>query len=375
VDYPAQRRTQLARFLVEDGADAFLVTNPINVTYLTGFSGESSYLILQKERVLLVSDGRFTQQLTEECPGLDTYIRPSAQNLYQAAGQVLNKLGFRSLAFESSHLTVAEWEMLRAETRSIDWKPTRDRVENLRVIKDPSEIAQIREAIEIAERAYNAFRALLRPEDTEKVLCDALESYVRRFGGTESSFPSIVAVGPRSALPHAPPTQNTVGGSDLLLIDWGASGRFYKSDLTRVLVRRTQGSSVSGPEKDRLAQIQTIYGTVLQAQEKAIQAVRPGVQGQAVDGVARGVISEAGYGDFFGHGLGHGLGMQVHEAPAVRPNSQTVLQPGMVITIEPGIYLPDWGGVRIEDDVLVTSDGCEVLTTVAKDWQSALCEW
>ena len=376
MDYPARRRQQLAAFLPETELDVFLVSNPFNVTYLTGFSGESSYLLLGRERCLLVSDARFTEQIAAECPGLETYIRPPAQNLYQATAEVLTKLGHRAVGFESSHLTVAEWDMLRELAPAVQWKAERDRVEQLRAVKDASEIAEIREAISFAERAFTVFRALLRPEDNEKDLSDALEGFIRRVGGKCSSFPSIVAVGERAALPHAPPTAKTVGEADLLLVDWGASGRFYKSDLTRILtLRKNSAFSRSLPREWAETKLEDVYAVVLRAQEQALRAVRPGTTGHDVDAVARSVITEAGFGDYFGHGLGHGIGLQVHEAPAVRPNSQAVLQPGMVITIEPGIYLPGWGGVRIEDDVLVTPDVYEVLTSVTKDLRSLTCDF
>jgi Xaa-Pro aminopeptidase len=371
VDYPAQRRWQLTQALVAEGLDALLISHPVNVTYLTGFSGESSYLLLGRERTLLVSDARFTKQIAEECPGLETHIRPPAQNVTQATAEVLTKLGWRSAGFESGHLTVAEWETLRELAPTVDWKGGRDRVEKLRAIKDPSEVEQIREAITIAERAFGAFKALLRPEDREKELCDALEQFVRRCGGQCTSFPSIVAVGERAALPHAPPTNKAVAEADLLLVDWGACGRFYKSDLTRVLV--TRKNRVFSRSQTGNGKLEAVYAVVLQAQEQALRTLRPGVKGQDVDAAARSVIAQAGFGDFFGHGLGHGLGLQVHEAPALRPNSEVILQPGMVVTVEPGIYLPDWGGIRIEDDVLITPEGCEVLTSVPKDLRSMTC--
>jgi Xaa-Pro aminopeptidase len=375
VDYPAQRRQLLSRALDAEELDALLISNPISVTYLTGFSGESSNMLLGRERTLLVSDARFTRQLAEECPGLEVHIRPPAKNLAQATAEVLTRLGFRAVGFESNHLTVAEWEGLRDLAPAVSWKGAADRVEKLRAVKDPSEIAAIREAIHIAERAFEAFRALLQPTDTEKALSDALEHYVRRFGGRATSFPSIVAVGDRAALPHAPPTKRTVAEGELLLVDWGASGVFYKSDLTRVLIPH-KNSAFAPPETPAKApKLEEIYDVTLRAQTQALSRLRPGATGHEVDAAARNVIAEAGYGDCFGHGLGHGLGLQVHEAPALRPNAKVVLQPGMVVTVEPGIYLPGWGGVRIEDDVLITPDGCEVLTRVPKELHSMMCEW
>lgn len=364
MDCPARRRDQLARVLPPEGLDALLISSPVNVTYLTGFTGDSSVLLLGRERAVLVSDRRFTEQITEECPGLETYIRPPSQKLPEAVAEVLTKLGFRSVGFETGALSVAEFEALKAAALVVNWKGAAERVEQLRAVKDESEVAHLREAIRIAEQAFCAFRALLRPEDSEKDLCDALEGYVRRAGGQGSSFPPIVAVGERAALPHAPPTGRVVGSGELLLVDWGATGpTSYRSDLTRILDTRTKSDFRAGASATKL---EKVYAVVLRAQEAALRAVRPGAAGRDVDAAARKVIADAGFGDYFGHGLGHGIGLQIHEAPAVRPNSDAVLQAGMVITLEPGIYLPGWGGVRIEDDVLVTPEGAEVLTHVPK---------
>lgn len=373
-DYHAERRDRLCKAVRAEDLDGMLITHPLNVTYLTGFSGDSSYLILGKNKILLISDERFTVQLREECPGLETYIRPPSQKLLEAAIEVLTKLGFRALGFESGNMSVADWEYLSKAVSGPEWKGGPDRVEKLRMMKDASEVAQIREAIRIAERAFATFRALLRPEDKEKDLSDAMEMYIRQSGGKCSSFPSIVAVGERAALPHAPPTHrslsNFLGASAAdkempgMLVDWGASGPFYKSDLTRVLVTHKISPK-----------LEQVYGVVLNAQKKAIEAIRPGVKAHEVDAAARSYIDQAGFGQSFGHGLGHGLGLQIHEGPFLRQNQDTILEAGMVMTVEPGIYFPGWGGVRIEDDVLVTLDGCEVLTSVPKDLSEMVCRF
>jgi Xaa-Pro aminopeptidase len=328
------------------------------VTYLTGFTGDSSTVVLTRDRAVLVSDPRYTGQIADECPGLETFIRPLTQRIAEATTEVIGKLGVYSVGFESGGLTVAEFENLRELAPTVDWKGGSDRVERLRLVKDEEELSRIRGAIAVAERAFSAFCALLRPQDTEIELCDALEANVRRAGGQGTSFPPIVAVGDRAALPHAPPTDRPVSASEILLVDWGASARGYKSDLTRVLATRTKSSC---------ARLEEVYEVVRRAQEAAIRAVRPGVEARAVDAAARKVIDDAGFGDAFNHGLGHGLGLQIHEGPSLRANSADVLAEGMVFTIEPGIYLPGWGGVRLEDDVRVTADGCEVLTTAPRD--------
>jgi Xaa-Pro aminopeptidase len=370
MDFFASRRERLARLLPEEGVDVLLITNPVNVTYLTGFSGDSSVLVLARDRVVLVSDPRYTVQIDEECPDLPMHIRSPSQKLPEALAGVLNHLGGRLIGFESGAVTVAELETLKGLAPTLDWKGATDRVEKLRLVKDASEVEQIRGAIAVAERAFTVFRALLRPDDCEKDLCDSLEYYVRRAGGTGTAFPSIIAVGERAALPHAPPTTRAVSTGDHLLVDWGANGPFYKSDLTRVLDTRTTAAFATTNASSKgspASRLEEIYPIVLRAQEAARRAVRPGVQAQTIDAAARGVIADAGFGDCFGHGLGHGIGLQVHEGPAIRPKSETVIEAGMVFTLEPGIYLPDWGGVRIEDDVLVTPDGCEVLTHVPRE--------
>jgi Xaa-Pro aminopeptidase len=356
MDAFADRRQRLVALLGPDGADAFLISDPINVTYLTGFSGDSSFLIQTRKRAILVSDGRFTTQIAEECPGLETVIRTLSQTTSQAVSETITKLGPKSVEFEAGYMTVGDLERYQKLTETVDWKAGQDRVEQLRAVKDVGEIAAIREAIDIAERAFANFRRALRPTDREKDLADTLELDTRRAGGRCSSFPSIIAAGDRAALPHATPTDRAIGSAELLLVDWGASGRFYQSDLTRVLATRKIGP-----------QFEKIYNIVLEAQMRAIRAIRPGVKACDVDSVARSWIKDAGYGNEFNHSLGHGIGLRVHEAPSLRQTSDAVLDAGMVVTVEPGIYLPGWGGIRIEDDVLVTPDGAEVLTTAPKD--------
>jgi Xaa-Pro aminopeptidase len=197
-----------------------------------------------------------------------------------------------------------------------------------------------------------------------------MEMYVRRAGGKCTSFPPIVALGDRAALPHALPSARKVHESNLLLLDWGASAAFYKSDLTRVLLPRTK-TPLSPPPKTWVAEeeLRKIYDIVLRARDKAIEVLRPGIKSGEVDATARAVISEAGHGDRFTHSLGHGIGRDIHEGPMLRPETETEIKAGMVVTIEPGIYIPGWGGVRIEDDVLVTPDGCEVLTSVPREFE------
>jgi Xaa-Pro aminopeptidase len=250
----------------------------------------------------------------------------------------------------------------------VDFSPQAGRVEQLRQVKDRGEVAAIRHAIAVAEHAFAMFRAMLRPADTEKDLHDAMEAFVRRAGGTRTAFPTIAAVGTRAALPHAPPTDVRVDSADLLLLDWGAVAGGYHSDLTRVL--RTDGLPGRSARKRGTrveSRLHELYTSVLRAQQRVIGMIRPGVAVRELDAAARAALAEDGLAEHFTHGLGHGIGLQIHEAPFLRENSGAVLEAGMVVTVEPGVYLPDWGGVRIEDDVLVTEDGTEVLTGVPRD--------
>lgn len=360
MDRTPKRRESLAKTLKADRLDALLISSFVNVSYLTGFSGDDSTFLLAKDRAIVLSDGRYQDQLAQECPDLEVKIRPVGQLMVSAIAETVSALGIRRLGFEASALSVADFEELRGKLPGIELVATQGRVEALRAIKDKDEVAAIREAIGFAERAFAMLRAGLRAGETEKDTADALEGYLRRCGATAASFPPIVAVGPRAALPHARPTEDAkIGQADFVLVDWGATGRPYKSDLTRVLVT---GKVTPKFEK--------VYRTVLEAQGRAIAAIRPGVKADAIDAEARSVIEEAGFGRFFNHGLGHGLGLEIHEAPRLRKESDVTLQPGMVITVEPGIYLPGWGGIRIEDDVLVTPDGCEVLSHVPKSLDS-----
>ena len=360
MDRSLSRRQELVQCLKTDRADALLILSETSVRYLTGFRGDSSALILLNDRAILVSDGRYTTQIAEECSGLDVHIRSVGTLLNAAIADVVGKLGIRSLAFESAIMTVADFEELREKLPSLEMTGVKGRVEVLRAVKDEDEIAAIRASIGMAERAFAMLREGLRPGESEKEVADALEEHLRRAGAESAAFAPIVAVGERSALPHAKPSPDVkLGDGDFVLVDWGANGCSYRSDLTRVLATGKVTSK-----------FETLYQTALAAQERGIAAIRPGAVAQDVDAEARSVIEDAGFGPFFQHGLGHGLGMEIHEAPWFRKGSQTVLKPGMVVTVEPGIYLPGWGGIRIEDDVLVTPDGREVLTQVPRSLES-----
>jgi Xaa-Pro aminopeptidase len=369
MDYLNQRRQTLIRNLKkDDGLEALVVTHPANVTYLTGFTGgEGSYLVATAKQFVLVSDARFEEQIKEEVHGIDVEIRPLDQTIGEATAEVLNKTGTKAAGLEAEHATLALTELLREKAAKTTFAPVAAKVEKLRAVKDPSEIEQIRTAIRIAERAFWMFKSMLREADTEKDMVDALETYVRRAGAWGTAFPTIVAVGERGALPHAPPSNRQLGGGSKLLVDWGAD-LLYKSDITRVF-RSPFGTAPTRKNKQERVgyDFEEVYEAVGQAQAAAVAALRPEVPVKEVDDAARKVLTDAGYGDFFTHGLGHGLGLEVHEAPRIRANSSDVLEAGMVVTIEPGVYIPGWGGIRLEDDYLITKDGPVRLTTLPHD--------
>jgi Xaa-Pro aminopeptidase len=357
----AKRRDKIRRMLRKHEVDALLVTNFTNVSYLTGFTGDDSYLLITGSKDtgskdVVLSDERYTTQLEEECPDLEFDIRGPGKKMLSAVARLLKSVKVKRLAIEAGSMTIALYEALQKAAKECELVPASGWVEELRVVKDRDEIARTRVACDQARRAFEVVRASLTPDMTELQVAADLEYQARRFGGKCLSFPPIVAVGARAALPHANPTEQRLECADFTLIDWGVNEGQYVSDLTRVLV--------TGKISPKLRKV---YGVVLNAQVAAIKAIRPGATCEAVDQVARKIISKAGYGKRFGHGLGHGTGLDVHEAPRLSQGQSTVLLPGMIVTVEPGIYLPGWGGVRIEDDILVTRDGYEVLTSVPKE--------
>ncbi len=356
-----KRRQKLRKLMRKNKISAMLVTNEVNVTYLTGFSGDSSYLLMTPDTEIVLSDARYTVQLEEECPDLEVVIRGPGVRMLDILEQAVRQAKPTHIALESNAVTLQLYEAFRERLPEMDWPLTSGLVEELREIKDKQEIKQIREAVDLAQRSFAIVRNALRPNRTELEVAHELEHQIRLFGGTFCSFPPIVAVGPRAALPHARPQHYRIEESPFVLIDWGARGAQYVSDLTRVLVTGTI------PPK-----LERIYEVVLKAQLAAIAKIKPGVSGKEVDAAARTVIAKSGYGKYFGHGLGHGIGLQVHEGPRVAMDTDVTLRPGMVITVEPGIYLPGWGGVRLEDDILVTRNGHEVLSSVPKAFADSI---
>jgi Xaa-Pro aminopeptidase len=350
-----KRQKKLQSKLRKSSVPAMLITNEHNVTYLTGFTGDSSYLVVTPNSTLLLSDTRYETQLTEECPELDVYIRDAGSTKLDSAVNAVEKSKFGQLFVEADSMTKSMFDQLESSASTCELVPTSGWVEEFRCIKDKVEMASIRKSVMINERAFEVIRSQLSGEQTERQIAHNLEHQIRAFGGARCAFNPIVGVGPRAALPHGVPSNVKIKESFMVLIDWGAQVDLYASDLTRVLVTgRIQ------------PKFRRVYETVLKAQLAAIKLIKPGVSLQKVDQAARKVIADAGFGKYFGHGLGHSFGLQIHETPFMSPIHKGTLEAGMVITVEPGIYIPGWSGVRIEDDVLVTRDGHEVLSSLPK---------
>jgi len=337
--------------------DALLISETSNVRYVSGFTGDSSWLLVGAGGVpVLITDGRFIEQARGECAGCRIYERKLS--LVDTCKELVAISRWQKVGVESDAISHGAWMGLQCE--GVTWEGTTGIVEGLRAAKDREEVDAIRAAIAVAERSFRMVRGMVRPGVREIDVANELECVMRLLGAEGESFDTIVLFGERTLLPHGQPGQRVLQPGELALIDWGVHLGLYNSDLTRMLLPGTIERKL-----DR------VYRVVLEAQEAAIDAVRPGMLCEELDGVARGRIRKAGLGKFFRHGLGHGVGMDIHEGPRVAAGSNTTLRPGMVITIEPGVYVPGWGGVRIEDMVLVTRNGGEVLTALGKGVEEA----
>lgn len=355
----ADRLARCRRKLKANGAGAFLISNHADYFYLTGFTGEESAVMITPREVHLITDTRFTEEIKREVPWARSWLRRGFLN--DEIVKACTELKIKKLAVQSGHLTVgdhAELKKRNKTTRLIIAPPI---IGTMRRLKDDGEITVLRKAIRVAEEGYTAMLSTIRVGQTELEMAARLEYEMKRRGASSPAFPTICAEGPNAAVPHACPGLRKVKSGSAILFDWGARVGRYCSDLTRVVF---VGSI---PRK-----LGEVYRIVLEAQLAGIGAVKPGRRMCDVDAAARNVIAKAGYSDFFTHGLGHGLGLDVHEPPSLSFRSKEELEAGMIVTVEPGIYLPGIGGVRIEDDVLVTAKGHRVLTSLGKSLEGAV---
>jgi Xaa-Pro aminopeptidase len=354
-----KRIRTLTKSMGKAGIDAMLILIEENRRYLSGFFGEdhqfdesAGALVISGNTRILATDSRFEVQALNEAPLYETVVY--RKGLATILPELVRRLGIRKLGIESVRVSVKQLNDFRKELSSaemdVDLVPVEDLVEGMRLVKSADEIDKTKRALAIAEAVFFKVASSLEPGMTEKAIAWAMESGMREAGADSLSFPVIVASGPNSALPHAIPGHRPIVEGEPILFDWGARLDGYCSDTSRTVILGT-------PDQTFL----DVYQTVLAAQQNAIAAIKSGANSKAVDAVAREYIRQKGYGGKFGHGLGHGTGLAVHEGPRLSPLKETTLEAGMIVTVEPGIYLPDWGGVRIENQVVVGQDGALVL--------------
>src|SRR5580692_3579467 len=354
--HPAGRLKRLRDALAAAGAGAYLETHPPNIYYLCGFSGDSGALLVDSGSAALFTDGRFTIQAKEETRGVRVHIHKGP--LLEAVGGHLKSRPRPKVVVAPSHLSLADWKALKKAGGSrLKWAAIDGIVESLRAVKDADEIERIREAARVGSQVMEEAIALVRPGVAELDIAAEIGYRMRRKGASGESFEAIVAAGPRSALPHARPSARRIGKNELVVLDLGAILRRYCSDLTRT-VHVGKAS----------ARVRQWYYAVLEAQAAARHALKPGVTCGAIDAAARNVLDRKGLGRYFVHSTGHGIGLEIHEDPRIARDQKRLLDAGNVVTVEPGVYVEGVGGIRIEDDALVTPRGAEILTTAPREF-------
>ena len=335
------------------GADLLLVTNLSNIRYLTGFTGSEGTLILSPREGWFLTDSRYTSQAKTEVAGAQV-VQFSAK--METLTDLMKQQGAARVAFEAGNMSVALYQELCGKLPGVDWLPADTEMTPIRSVKDADELSLLERVAGIASQSLLETLSLVQPGALESEVAWALEVAMRNRGAEGKSFDFIVASGERGALPHGKASDKKIQAGELITIDYGAFYRGYCSDETVTVC-------LGQPDQKQLE----VYETVRAAQQLAIDAVKPGISLKELDAKARDYIASQGYADYFGHGLGHGIGIDIHEYPTVSPKSSTIAEEGMVFTIEPGIYIPGWGGVRIEDSVVVERDGCRRITQVPKE--------
>lgn len=345
-------RQAALRALVEgEGREQVLVQSLPNIRYLTGFTGSAGLLLVRPDDVVLITDFRYAAQAPREV-GNAARVEIDPVSVWDRLKRVLADRPGAAGGFEGHIATVRDRERLEALHPALRWAPVGELVERLRAAKDASEVEAIRQAACLAQEALAETLPTIRPGEAEFAIAARLEAALRRRGSEWHPFPTIVASGPRSALPHARTSDRVVERGEWLLLDFGAQVDGYCADLTRTVVVGARADD----------QQRAVYEIVRAAQQRALGGIHAGLAGREADLLAREVIAQRGYGEAFGHSLGHGLGLEVHEAPRLSPTAEAALPAGAVVTVEPGVYLPGWGGVRLEDDVHLAPAGPELLS-------------
>ena len=340
--------------LVKEKVDGVLLYKPENRRYISGFTGSTGYVLITKNKTLFVTDFRYIEQAKDQCVNYEIVQINKDYTIHN----IIKEENIKKLAIEDDYATYGFIQEITEKNNHMEIIPLKGLLTNLRMIKEKEEIDIIKKSANITDDAFNHILTVIKVGMTEREVANELEHYMKKLGASGPSFDFIVASGKRSSLPHGVASNKVIEDGDFVTIDMGCVYEGYCSDMTRTFVM--------GRATDKQKEI---YDIVLEAQEAALMSIKPGITGFELDKVARDIISNKGYGENFGHSLGHGVGLEVHELPRIanHESANTELAPGMVITDEPGIYIPDFGGVRIEDLVVVTEDGCEILSKSTKE--------
>ncbi|ADH99781.1 M24 family metallopeptidase [Salisediminibacterium selenitireducens] len=336
-----------------NGIDSLLIMSPYNRRYMTDFTGTAGAALITEDQALFITDFRYTEQADEQIEGFDI-IEHKGPLIKEVAAQ-LGKAGAKKLGFEKEHTTFLQFETFQSEIEA-ELVPVSGLVEKMRLIKSADEVQIIQEAVDIADDAFTHIQSFIKPGVREIDVSNELEFFMRKKGAVSSSFDIIVASGYRSALPHGVASNKEIQSGELVTLDFGAYYKGYCSDITRTVA--------VGEVDDELKKI---YHTVLEAQLRGVNGIKPGMTGIEADALTRDHIKAEGYGDYFGHSTGHGMGMEVHEGPGLSFRSEQKLEPGMVVTVEPGIYIAGKGGTRIEDDIVITKEGNTIMSKSTKE--------
>lgn len=353
------RLKNLRAKMAESDLAGMLITRDVDVRYITGFPGEDSWALVTARQVWLISDSRFDEEIDTSCPWVKKVIR--AGGMVEEVAKIAGDSKLKAVGFQADHITLQTHKSMTSRFDSGVLKPTKGWLVKMRSVKDEVELRSIRRSIALMEQAVTQTLDQIRPGMSESELVALLEYNVRWIGASGVAFPTIIAIGANTSFPHHLAGRTRVKANTPILIDCGAKANGYCSDMTRVVTL--------GGFSQKLTEV---YKIVREAQLAAIDAIAPGKKLSDIDAVARDHITQAGYGENFGHGLGHGIGLEIHEQPSFSRKAAGELEPGQVVTVEPGIYLPGVGGVRIEDDVLVTEKGHRKLTSLPSDLESAI---
>jgi Xaa-Pro aminopeptidase len=349
------RLEKLRGAIAEMGIESMLVSRAENMRYVSGYTGGDGHLLVTADKAWIITDFRYYEQVSREAPDFELF--KMTDGFTKLVPQLIGETGVQQIGFESGFITYDQHAAWSAAGPSVEWTPTKDVILDLRALKDADELDAIRKAVAIGDEAIEYVMGIMKPGMTESEVAWELEVQMRTRGASRLSFPVIVGSGPNGAMPHAVTSERVIQPGEPIVIDMGCVVDGYCSDMTRTFCL--------GKPAD-WNKYETVWNTVLEAQQRSRDAIKPGMTGQAAHALSFDVINRAGYGAHYGHGLGHGVGLAIHENPRMGRTSENILQPGAVLTVEPGIYLEGWGGVRIEDMGVLTENGMDIFTAAQK---------